>query len=314
MTDSREARPRWTRLLCLAVVAIATLPGCTEPRDPSAQPPVVAIGTPAAGATFAGGDTVRILATAVDVAGAALPAGQLEWWVVLHHATHTHPFLPPTRGGSASFTIPRQGELASDVFYRVYARAVNDRGRADTAFVDLHPRLMTLSIQTDPSGLDVTIDHQRKATPLVITSVVGMEWPLGVPAGQTLSGIEYEFASWSNGGPETQTVVMPAADLSLLVSMRDAGIANVPPGVTMSAPAEGSVVTADSPTTVTATASDPNGMVALVEFFAGSTKIGADDTAPYSAEWTPSGTGQRLLSARATDTRGAYTVSPAIAV
>ncbi|MEO5568974.1 MAG: PQQ-dependent sugar dehydrogenase, partial [Gemmatimonadaceae bacterium] len=48
--------------------------------------------------------------------------------------------------------------------------------------------------------------------------------------------------------------------------------------------------------------------------FSGSTKIGSDGVAPYAVEWIPAGTGQRQLAARATDNRGAYTMSNAVNV
>lgn len=272
------------------------------------------ITSPVAALNFAGGDLIQVAAAATDTRGTALASDQVEWWVVFHHATHTHPFLPQAAGSPASFTIPRQGELASEVFYRVYVRAVNERGLADTAFVDLHPRLMTLTILTDPAALSVTLDLQPRVTPVSVTSVVGMEWDLGVPTGQASGGIEYEFASWSQGGPETQTIITPDANLTLTVRLRDVGVANTPPTVALTSPAPQSVVTAGLPTTVAASASDANGTVAVVDFFAGSVKLGSDNSAPFSIEWIPTGTGQRQLTARATDNRGAYTVSSPVSV
>jgi glucose/arabinose dehydrogenase len=309
----QEARHSWTRLLRFLVCS-ALVAGCTDSGSPSTEPPVVTIASPVAGQKYAGGNLIQVSASAMDIRGAALASSQLEWWVLFHHATHTHPFLPATAGANATFTIPREGELASDVFYRVYVRAVNDRNLADTTFVDLEPRLTTLTVVTEPAGLSVTLDDQPRVTPVTVPSVVGMKWRIGVPVGQSQGGTEYEFESWSQGGAASQTIETTTAPLTLTAKLRDVGIANVPPSVSITSPASGTVVTAGTATTLTASAADANGSISLVEFFVGSTRVGQDASAPFTADWTPAGTGQRTITARATDNRGAYTVSAPVTV
>ena len=59
--------------------------------------------------------------------------------------------------------------------------------------------------------------------------------------------------------------------------------------------------------TVAADASDADGSIAKVEFFAGDTKIGEDATAPYTADWTtPDDEGLYELTAKATDDDGQH--------
>ena len=73
----------------------------------------------------------------------------------------------------------------------------------------------------------------------------------------------------------------------------------------MTAPANNSTGNPGTPITLTANASDSDGAIASVQFFDGSTAIGAaDTTAPFSVTWTPSTTGVHMLTARATDDRG----------
>ena len=60
-----------------------------------------------------------------------------------------------------------------------------------------------------------------------------------------------------------------------------------------------------------ATASDPDGSVAKVEFFNGAAKLGEDTTAPYSYSWSGVAAGGYTLTARATDNLGASTTSAA---
>ncbi len=89
---------------------------------------------------------------------------------------------------------------------------------------------------------------------------------------------------------------------------------NQPPAVSLTAPAAGAAFTAPASVAIAAAASDPDGTVAKVEFYAGSTKLGEDASAPYAFTWTNVAAGSYALTARATDNRGATTTSAAVAV
>jgi chitinase len=89
---------------------------------------------------------------------------------------------------------------------------------------------------------------------------------------------------------------------------------NKAPSVSLTAPAQGASYAAGSSVTLSANASDSDGSIARVEFFAGSTKVGEDTTAPYSITWKPASGGSYALTARATDNGGASTVSGTISV
>lgn len=88
-------------------------------------------------------------------------------------------------------------------------------------------------------------------------------------------------------------------------------IGNAVPTATLTAPSE---VVKGTAVALSATASDGDGSVAKVEFYDGSTLIGTDTTAPYGITWTPSVTGARSLTAKATDNLGASTVSSPVVV
>jgi hypothetical protein len=80
---------------------------------------------------------------------------------------------------------------------------------------------------------------------------------------------------------------------------------NQPPVVALTAPADGATFAAGVQITITADASDPDGTVAKVEFFAGLVKLGEDTSAPYAFDWATAPAGGHTLSARATDNAGA---------
>lgn len=85
--------------------------------------------------------------------------------------------------------------------------------------------------------------------------------------------------------------------------------ANRPPAVTLTAPVSGMTVIAPATLSLTATASDPDGSVSAVEFFAGATLLGRDATAPYALSVTLAATGTYGLTAVAVDDQGATSTS-----
>ena len=87
------------------------------------------------------------------------------------------------------------------------------------------------------------------------------------------------------------------------------------PSVSLTAPANGSSYTAPASITLTASASDSDG-IAAVRFYSGSNLIGEDSTAPYSVVWSgvAGSAAAYSLKAQAIDNRGAMTESPAIGV
>ena len=89
---------------------------------------------------------------------------------------------------------------------------------------------------------------------------------------------------------------------------------NTPPTVQITSPAPGASFRARSNITIAAAAADTDGGVTQVAFYAGSTLLGTDATAPYSYTWSSVATGSYSLTARATDTSGATTTSAAVAI
>lgn len=91
----------------------------------------------------------------------------------------------------------------------------------------------------------------------------------------------------------------------------------LPPAVSITAPADGTVSTGGA-VTVSASASDSDGQVAKVKFTATlgsvSTVIGEITNAPYSLSWTPAADGTYTLVAEATDNAGMTALSSAIQV
>ena len=83
--------------------------------------------------------------------------------------------------------------------------------------------------------------------------------------------------------------------------------------VALSSPTEGATFEAGSTIPLQATATDTDGTIVKVEFYAGETLLGESTTAPYAFSWVAT-FGSHLLTAVAEDSAGARVASPAISI
>lgn len=89
---------------------------------------------------------------------------------------------------------------------------------------------------------------------------------------------------------------------------------NVAPTVSLTGPASNSVFMAGTNITLSASASDSDGSVLRVDFYAGATLVGTATNSPYSVIWTNASAGEYQLTAVALDDLGATTASTAVPI
>jgi hypothetical protein len=89
---------------------------------------------------------------------------------------------------------------------------------------------------------------------------------------------------------------------------------NAAPVAVLTSPVINSSFTSPANISMTASATDPDGSVSLVEFFNGKVKIGSTSAAPYSFTWNNVIAGNYSLTAVVTDNQNAKTVSSAISI
>ncbi len=182
-------------------------------RVTSDHPPEARITAPADGLLYQGGQVVAYAGEGSDPEGGPLSPAAYTWRVDFHHLVHSHPFLPDTPGtAGGTFTIPVIGETSAEVWYRIHLTVKDSEGLTGTAFVDLRPRTARMTFQTDPPGLQVTLDGGPRTAPLTETGVVGIVRTLAAPSPQTLNGVTYDFVSWSDGSPAARDLSTPAVD------------------------------------------------------------------------------------------------------
>jgi chitinase len=136
--------------------------------------------------------------------------------------------------------------------------------------------------------------------------------------GEDLSA-PYSF-TWSSVAAGTYTLTARATDnlggagTSPASTITVNAASNTPPSANITSPADGAIFAWKPTITVTATASDPGGSVAKVEFRDGTTLLGQDTSAPYSFTWRNVPAGSHTLTARATDNAGAVTTSTPVGI
>ena len=173
------------------------------------QPPVATIDLPLAGTYFRAGDTLEFSGSGNDPVEGPLPAANFTWSVDFQHLEHEHPFLPDTTGVTkASVLLPKAGETSDQIWYRIYLTVTNSAGLSHTTYRDVLPVKSSITLETVPPGLTVTLDERPLTAPVTRTTVVGLTRELGA-ADQIIAGIPYRFLSWSDSLAPVHTIDTP---------------------------------------------------------------------------------------------------------
>ncbi len=185
----------------------------------SGSAPTATILTPVPGARYSAGTTLSFSGAGTDPDQGALPASALTWRIDFHHDTHTHPALPDTTGiASGTFVIPNSGETSANVWYRVHLTVTDSTGLSTTSSIDVLPNTVSITLRTQPPGLQVTLDGQPIATQATITSVVGIVRTLGVVSPQSVPPNAYHFQYWSDGGAPAHAITTPSGAVTYVAA------------------------------------------------------------------------------------------------
>ncbi|HXJ76009.1 MAG TPA: lamin tail domain-containing protein, partial [Candidatus Dormibacteraeota bacterium] len=126
----------------------------------------------------------------------------------------------------------------------------------------------------------------------------------------------FSFA-WSNAPMGAHVLFARATDRRLDTAQSapvNVSATNAPPSVVLTAPAPGSIFSIPTVVMLQATATDADGSIAKVEFFANGQKVGETTTSPYSLAWSNLTVGTFDLTARATDSFGLVKTSAPVSV
>ena len=164
------------------------------------------------------------------------------------------------------------------------------------------PSTVTIAANaSDPENRMASVGFYVETTLIATdtTAPYSAVWNASTPGTYSLTAIAYD----ADGGQSTSSAVTVTVTT-----------ANGPPTVSLTTPTGGSSFTAPATIPLAANASDPEGQLARVEFYSGSTQLAVDTTSPYSFSWTNVAAGTYSLTARAVDAAGAATTSAPVSV
>ncbi len=164
--------------------------------------PVPVITSPAAGFRYNVGDTISFTGSATDGEDGNLTGSSLEWSVILHHNEHRHfDGITPVSGTSGSFVAEDHGD---NTYLELCLTATDSQGASQETCQDLYPNTVQISLDTVPSGLQLSWQGVSRATPFTVTSLVGSSHSLTALNEQG----SYRFSNWSNGGARVHSITL----------------------------------------------------------------------------------------------------------
>jgi glucose/arabinose dehydrogenase len=184
----------------------------TTPVSSTAAPPIPVIDAPLPSLRFAVGDAITFSGHATDAAGAPLAPSQLSWSLAMNHCSdstncHSHALQDFVGVASGSFAAPDH-EYPCYMILMLTAR--DAQGVSASTSVRIDPRTVDLTFATQPAGLSLVVGSSTATAPVTRTRIVGSLSSIAAPASQTVSGVEYRFVSWSDGGAQTHDITAPS--------------------------------------------------------------------------------------------------------
>ena len=129
---------------------------------------------------------------------------------------------------SGTFTIPTSGhDFSGNTRYRITLTVVDSDGLTASRAVTIYPDKVNLSFNTAPSGLTLYLDGIARTTPFVHDTLIGFTHTIEA-RNQTSAGNAYTFSSWSDGGGQQHTIVVPDSAQSYVAMYTNASTPATP--------------------------------------------------------------------------------------
>lgn len=186
------------------------------------EKPSLRITSPADGYKYNAGDTISYYGVGWDAEDGNLPASAYSWQVLFHHGEHVHPFISYVTGQSGSFVIPSSGEPSADTWYQIFGTVTDSQGLTKTVSNSIYPNKVTVNFQTDPVGLQFTLDGQP-TTDTSFEAIVGYKRTVDVVSPQLKGSESFQFEGWSDGGAKTHTITIPNTNQTYTAKFKSLG-------------------------------------------------------------------------------------------
>jgi hypothetical protein len=172
----------------------------------------------------------------------------------------------------------------------------------------------TVTLKNPVTGASYVAGENIPCTATTTLSGAKVDFYVGTQLVSTVSQSPYSASiSLANPGSyEVRAVARLDTFTTVSSSSRITVKANVPPSVSITSPANGTLVSMGTACTLVASAADQDGTVAQVEFFANDISLGKATQAPYEVSFTPGSEGLYRITAVALDSGGQSTVSSSV--
>lgn len=204
------------RVIVTNTAGSATSNPATLTVTPFNNTPTVTIVSPLPTLKWNADDIVAFEANASDVEDGNLPASAYSWSIDLFHedipgAGHSHPGASPQGVKSGTFTAGNQGEKTPNIWYRFTVKVTDSNGLTGSAFVDIKPNLVDVTVTSTPALLGLEFNQKPVTAPATRKVVANASvQTLNAPTPQYVGNIRYDFDHWNHGGAANQTFKAPA--------------------------------------------------------------------------------------------------------
>ena len=179
--------------------------------------PTATILAPTDESLYRDGDTITMRGSATDPEDGTLPASQLSWNVVVHHASHVHQVGSFNGVAEASFQTLRDHD--ADSYYEITLRATDSSGLTSTRTADIRPETVPFTLESDPAGAPVSYGGTSATAPFGTTSAIGFNTTISAATGFIgANDRPYHFDGWSDGGAASHNITVPASPTTLRAS------------------------------------------------------------------------------------------------
>ena len=173
--------------------------------------PTAIIRSPNQGSLFTAGQVIT-LNGGTDPDCGALPDSAFSWAIdLIKDGGQTLQSNSINARKNSSFPVPTTGyDFQGDTQYRI-TLTVTDGESNSTSSITIYPQKVNLTFGTAPPGLVLNFDGADKPTPFTVDTVVGSRHSVEA-RNQSVGGVSYVFASWSDGKAQQHDLVAPGAD------------------------------------------------------------------------------------------------------
>ena len=273
------------------------------------QAPVITLNSPANGSSFNLPDNVNFSATATDADSAITRVEFYAGNTLLHQdsvAPYGYAWNPPP--GSHVVTAVAVDEHGAETTSAAAAITVVNppptiaiSSPTNGSTVNLPGPVTIAADANDADGSVAKVEFYVGATKLGEDASAPFTWPWSPITGN------YSLSCIAQDDRGARTT-------SATVAVTIANPNNQGPTVVIASPSNGQTLPANTPMSLSASASDPDGFIAKVEFFQGVNKISEDTSSPFTATWPGATAGSYSLTAVATDNDGGITTSVPVSI